>query len=684
MLEPVVLPARLPNLLANGSSGIAVGMATNVPPHNLRELGAAIVHQARNPNTTVDEILELIPGPDFPTGALLCGTDGVRSYYQTGRGHLTLRARTEFEETKRGERIVISEIPYQVNKSALLERMADLVRDGRIEGIVDLRDESSREGMRVVVELRRDANRDVILNQLFKMTPLQTTFGVNLLALVNGRPETLPIQMCMNHFITFRREVVIRRTIYDLAQAEARAHILEGFEIALDNLDEIIALIRASATANDARDELMTRFQLSERQAQAILEMRLRALTALEREKILNELRALREKIADLKDLLANDERILDVVIEEIEEVTEKFGDDRRTEITTAVDGISNEDLIVEEDMVVTLSHLGYIKRNPITKYRAQRRGGKGARGMVTRDEDFVQHLFVASTHAYVLFFTNRGRVHWVKVHALPQLGRAARGKAIVNVLQLAPNEVVQTMLPVRSFENVDSDYILLSTRNGLIKKTSLRSYANPRRAGIIAINLTDGDELIAVGRTTGQNEVILATQSGKSIRFSESEVRPMGRTASGVRGIALTSGDKVVGMEILSPGATIFTVTKNGYGKRTPLDHYRVQKRGGQGIIAIRANERNGQVVGIEQVIESDELMLITSGGKVLRCPVSTISTMGRATQGVRVMNLDSGESIVSVERLAEDGVESERAASSEQSESESESEGTDESESE
>lgn len=665
MLEPVVLPARLPNLLANGSSGIAVGMATNIPPHNLRELGAAIIHQARNPAATLDEILELIPGPDFPTGALLCGTDGVRSYYQTGRGHLTLRARSAFEDTKRGQRIVISEIPYQVNKSALLERMADLVRDGRIEGITDLRDESSREGMRIVVELRRDANRDVILNQLFKMTPLQTTFGVNLLALVNGRPETLPIQTCMNHFVTFRREVVIRRTIYDLAQAEARAHILAGFEIALDNLDEIITLIRASETANDARSQLMTRFQLSERQAQAILEMRLRALTALEREKILNELRELREKITDLKSLLASDERILDVVLEEIEEVTEKFGDDRRTEITTAVDGISNEDLIVEEDMVVTLSHLGYIKRNPITQYRAQRRGGKGARGMVTRDGDFVQHLFVASTHAYVLFFSNRGRVHWVKVHALPQLGRAARGKAIVNVLRLAPGEAVQTMLPVRSFENVAGDYVLLSTRNGLIKKTELSSFANPRRAGIIAINLGDGDELIAAGRTTGHNEIILATQGGKSIRFSESQVRPMGRGAAGVRGIALTASDKVVGMEILSPDATIFTVTKNGYGKRTPLDHYRVQKRGGQGIIAIRTNERNGDVVGIAQVVERDELMLITSGGKVLRCPVDTISTMGRATQGVRVMNLDRGESIVSVERLAENGMDNERAGS-------------------
>ncbi len=674
MLEPVVLPARFPNLLANGSSGIAVGMATNVPPHNLRELTAAIIYQARNPDCSLDDILERMPGPDFPTGALLCGTDGVRSYFKTGRGHLTLRARAEFEETKRGERIVVKEIPYQVNKSALLERMADLVREGRIAGIVDLRDESNREGMRIVVELRRDANRDVILNQLFKMTAMQTTFGVNLLALVNGRPETLPVQTCMNHFLSFRKEVVIRRAIYDLAQAEARAHVLEGFELALDNLDEVIAMIRASETANEARSQLMERFALTERQAQAILELRLRALTALEREKILNELRELRGKIAELKTLLASDELVLDVVIEEIEEVGEQFGDDRRTEITVAVDGISNEDLIVEEDMVVTLSHLGYIKRNPITQYRAQRRGGKGARGMVTRDEDFVRHLFIASTHAYVLFFTNKGRVHWIKVHALPQLGRAAKGKAIVNVLQLQQGEVVQTMLPVRSFENVDGDFVLLSTRNGLIKKTALASFANPRRAGIIAINLTDGDELIAAGRTTGQNEVILATQGGKSIRFSESEVRPMGRSAAGVKGITLTTSDgvsdKVVGMEILSPDATIFTVTKNGYGKRTPLDDYRVQKRGGQGIIAIRTNLRNGEVVGIEQVVETDELMLITSGGKVLRCPVNTISTMGRATQGVRVMNLDAGESVVSVERLAESGIDT---ASSDPSDSDS-----------
>ncbi len=656
MLEPVVLPSRLPNLLANGSSGIAVGMATNVPPHNLRELCEALILVARNPDCTVDEILEKIPGPDFPTGATLCGKDGIRSYYQTGRGHVKLRARADFEEGRRGsERIVVSEIPYQVNKSSLLERIADLVREGRIENITDIRDESSREGMRIVIELRRDANRDVILNKLYKMTPLQTTFAVNLLALVNGRPETLSMKAAMGHFITFRREVVIRRAIHDLAQAEARAHILEGFTIALDNLDEIIALIRGSENAAVARDQMMTRFQLSERQAQAILEMRLRSLTAMERQKVLDELAELRALIADLKGLLASESRILDVVVEEIEDIQQRFGDDRRTELADAIEGISNEDLIVEEDMVVTLSHLGYIKRNPITQYRAQRRGGKGARGMQTRDEDFVQHLFVASTHAYILFFTNKGRVHWLKVHELPQLGRTAKGKAIVNVLELGQDERVQTILPVRSFDDAASEFILLCTRGGSIKKTSLTAYANPRRAGIIAINLADDDELMGVGRTSGENEIIIASATGKSIRFNESEVRPMGRTAAGVRGIALAENDQVVGMEILSPDATILTATERGYGKRTPLDDYRIQKRGGQGIITIRTNERNGKVVGIAQVVEGDELMLVTNSGKVLRCPVNTISTMGRATQGVRVMNLGEGETLVGVERLAE-----------------------------
>ncbi len=659
MEEPEVLPTRFPNLLANGSAGIAVGMATNIPPHNLRELTEALVLEAENPDCTIDDLLELMPGPDFPTGALLCGNEGVRSYYQSGRGHLVLRASAEFEETKRGSRIVVTEIPYQVNKAMLIERIAELVREGRISGITDLRDESNRQGMRIVIELRRDVAEDVILNQLYKMTPLQTTFGVNLLALVNGRPQTLSLKQAMRHFIEFRKEVVIRRAIYDLAQAEARAHILEGFMIALDNLDEIIALIRESADAASARDQMMARFQLSERQAQAILEMRLRSLTAMERQKVIDELEELRAKIADLKDLLDSDERILEVVLSELREVNDRFGDERRTRLIEAVDGITNEDLIAEEDMVVTLSHLGYIKRNPVTLYRAQRRGGKGARGMETRSEDFVRHLGVASTHAYLLFFTNRGRLHWLKVHALPQLGRAAKGKAIVNVLQLAQDERIQAMLPVRSFDDVsDDEFVVLATRNGVVKKTALSAYANPRRAGIIAVNLAEDDELIAAGRSFGSNQVLVATRSGKAVLFDEGDVRPMGRTATGVRGVALGGDDRVVGMEVIHPGATVLSVTENGYGKRTPLEDYRVQKRGGQGIINIKTGARNGQVVGVLQVMEGDDVMLITDGGKVLRCPVDGISTMGRATQGVRMMDLAPDEKLVAVARVAEGDV--------------------------
>ncbi len=653
--EPKVLPARFPNLLANGSTGIAVGMATNIPPHNLSELTDALILEAQNPDCSVDDLLEKMPGPDFPTGALICGTAGIRDYYATGRGQLTLRARAEIEEGKKKSKIVVTEIPYMVNKATMLERMAELVREGRVDGVTDLRDESNNEGVRVVIELRRDAPEEVILNQLYKLTPLQSTFGVNMLALVNGRPMTLPLKECLRHFLDFRREVIIRRTIYDLRQARARAHILEGFEVALDNLDAIIALIRGSETTAEARTQLMESFELSELQAQAILDMRLRALTSMERQRVLDELAEIRAKIADFEDLLGNDARILEVVIDEAMAVREKFGDERRTEITGAVVGISTEDLIVEEDMVVTLSHQGYIKRNATTQYRAQRRGGKGVKGMEAREQDFVQHLYVASTHAYFLFFTNRGRVHWLKVHELPQLGRTARGKALVNVLRLADGEHVQTMLPVRSFEEVEDNFVLLCTRKGIIKKTSLSAYANPRRGGIISINLSEGDELISVGRTSGQNEVIIATRGGKSIRFNETDVRPMGRTASGVRGIAIGGKDEVVGMEILAPGATILTVTENGFGKRTPLDDYRVQKRGGQGIITIRTSDRNGKVVGVSQVLDDDELMLITNGGKVLRCKVSTISTMGRATQGVRVMNLGAEEQLVAVARLAE-----------------------------
>jgi len=655
-VEPTVLPTRIPNLLANGSQGIAVGMATNIPPHNLGELIDALKVLAGNPDCTIDDLLEKIPGPDFPTGAMICGTEGIRSAYLTGRGQITVRGRAEFEESKRGTRIVISEIPYMVNKASMVERIADLVRDGKVDGVSDLRDESDRRGIRVVIELRRGAPEEVILNQVYKLTPLQTTFGVNMLALVGGRPQLLSLRECLQHFLDFRREVVARRAAYDLAQAEARAHILEGFAIALDHLDEVIAIIRAAADTPAARSQLMARFELSERQAQAILDMRLRSLTAMERQRVMDELETLRALIAELTGLLASDERILEVILEELDEIHEKYADPRRTEITGAVEGISIEDLIVEEDMVVTVSHRGYVKRNPTTQYRAQRRGGKGLKGMQTKEEDFVSNLFVASTHSTILFFTNRGRVHWKKVWELPQMGRAARGKALVNLLALQEGERVQATLPVRNFAEATDDFVLLCTRKGVVKKTKVDAYSNPRRGGIIAINLPDDDELIGARLTSGSNEVILASKAGKAIRFPEDQIRAMGRTAAGVRGINLAGDDELVGMEILSPGATVLTVTEHGYGKRTPLDDYRIQRRGGQGIITIRTSSRNGQVVGIAQVVDDDEVMLITNGGKVLRCKVETISTMGRATQGVRMMNLGSGEVLVSMARLADD----------------------------
>jgi DNA gyrase subunit A len=653
--EPVVLPTRFPNLLANGSAGIAVGMATNVPPHNLRELVDALVLEARHPECSLDELLEKMPGPDFPTGATICGSEGIRAAYASGRGLLTVRARAEFEEGRKGLRIVVTEIPFMVNKASLLERIADLVRDGKIDGVTDLRDESNRQGMRIVIELRRDAPEEVVLNQLYKQTPLQSTFGVNMLALVNGRPRLLSLKEALREFIDFRGEVVVRRATYDLAQAEARAHLLEGFAVALENLDAVIALIRESESTAEARANLMGRFELSELQANAILDMRLRALTQMERQRVLDELEEVRARISDLKALLASDERILGVIVEELEEIREKYGDERRTEIGAAVEGLSTEDLIVEEDMVVTVSHAGYIKRSPLTQYRAQRRGGKGVKGMEAREEDFVERLFVASTHAYILFFTTRGRVHWLKVHELPLLGRAARGRALRNVLQLAEDERVQATLPVRSFAEAENAFVLLGTRRGVVKKTRLDAYSNPRRGGIIAINLDAEDELIAAIRTHGSQEVLIASKNGKSIRFAETDVRPMGRTAAGVRGMGLGSGDEVVGMEILEPGATILTVTENGYGKRTPLDDYRVQKRGGQGIITIRTSARNGKVVRVAQVVDDDEVMLITDRGKILRCRVSGISTMGRATQGVRVMHLAEGEKLVAMARLAE-----------------------------
>ena len=655
--EPVVLPTRLPNLLANGSAGIAVGMATNVPPHNVRELVEALILVAENPECTLDELLEKMPGPDFPTGALICGRTGIRQAYETGRGLLTVRGRANFEETKRGgTRIVITEIPFLLNKASLLERIADHVREGKIDGISDLRDESNRQGMRVVIELKKDATPDVTLNQLYKQTPLQSTFGVNMLALVNGRPETLSLKSVLKHFLEFRREVVIRRATFDLRQAEARAHILEGLAIVLDNLDEVIRLIRAADDTAAARASLIGAFALSERQANAILEMRLRALTAMERQRVLDELAEVRARIEDLQGLLASDARVLEVVFAELREIQEKYGDTRRTEITGAVDDIETEDLIVEEDMVVTVSHAGYVKRNAITEYRQQRRGGKGLRGMETREEDFVAQLFVASTHAYCLFFTNRGRVHWKKVWEIPQLGRAAKGRSLANLLALQEGERVQATLPVRSFD--EAGYVVLCTRQGVIKKTDLTAFSNPRRMGIIAINLDTGDELIAASRTTGTQEIIIATRNGKSVRFAETDVRPMGRSAMGVRGISLVDEDAVVGMEILSPDNTILSVTQNGFGKRTPLEDYRIQKRGGLGIITIRTSERNGPVIGVAQVRDDDQVMLITDGGKIIRCRVTDISTMGRATQGVTLMDLAEGEKVVAVARFAESDV--------------------------
>jgi DNA gyrase subunit A len=653
--EPIVLPSRLPNLVVNGSTGIAVGMATNIPPHNLGEVVDALKLLARAPETSVDELLEIMPGPDFPTGGIICGRDGIRSAYRTGRGLLTVRARADFE-TLRGDRraVIVTEIPYMLNKASMIEKIADQVREGRIADIADIRDESDRRGMRVVIELKKDANEDVVLNNLFKLSPMQSTFGANLLALVNNRPQTLNIAQMLCHFLEFRRVVVRRRAAYDLRQAEDRAHVLEGFAKALDNLDEVIALIRASDSPQSAREGLISQFELTERQAQAILELRLQRLTAMERQRILDDLAEIRARIAELRALLASDERVTDVIIEELDELKEKYADPRRTVIGEAVADLTTEDLIAEEEMVVAITHRGYAKRHVPALYRAQRRGGKGKMGIGTKDEDVVTKLFVASTHAWLLCFTTRGRVHWLKVHSLPQLGRGARGKPLANLLQLSEDERVGEVLPVRSFD--EGGYVLLCTRRGTIKKTTLEAYSSPRRGGIIAINLNEGDELIGAARTGGDSEVLVSTRMGKAIRFHESQVRAMGRTAAGVRAIATKANDSAVSMDILRPDRTILTITQNGYGKRSPLSEYREQNRGGQGIITIKTTQRNGEVVGILQVSDEDQIMLITDQGKLIRMKIEGIPTIGRNTQGVRLMDTAEDEHVVSVARLAED----------------------------
>lgn len=653
--EPLVLPSRLPNLLVNGSSGIAVGMTTNIPPHNLSEVIDATIALIERPEITVKELMEHVPGPDFPTAGFIHGRAAIREAYETGKGVLQVRARATTEIDKRTGRtsIIVTEIPFQVNKARLIERMAELVNEKRIEGISDLRDESDREGMRIVVELKRDAVAEIVLNQLYKLTPMQDSFGIIMLAIVEGRPRLLTLKQVLQYFVAHRVEVVTRRTVFDLRKAEERLHILEGLRIAIDNLDAVIQLIRAATDPAAAKNGLITRFALSEAQAQAILDMRLQRLTNLERDKILAEHAEVVALIGRLRQILGDEGEVYSIITEELRDLKTRFGDTRRTEILEATTEISIEDMIAEEDMVVTISHEGYIKRNPVSLYRAQRRGGKGKIGTTTRDEDFVEHLFVASTHSHILFFTTVGKVYWIKVHEVPQAGRAARGKAIVNLLTLQDGEKVSAFLSVREFQ--ENRFVFFATKKGIVKKTDLMAYANPRPSGIIAIGLDEGDEVIGVRQTDGRQEIILSTRTGQSIRFKEEEVRKMGRGAGGVKGITLEPADEVVSIEILSEGASVLTVSENGYGKRTDTAEYRIQSRGGKGIITMKTTDRTGPVVGVRQVTDEDNLMLVTGNGKIIRMRVADIRVIGRNTQGVRLIDLDDGERVVSLASLAE-----------------------------
>jgi DNA gyrase subunit A len=654
--EPTVLPSAIPNLLVNGSSGIAVGMATNIPPHNLTEVVNALVMLLDHPAATLEQLMTCLPGPDFPTAGFIHGRRGIMEAYGTGRGFLQLRARCDIEVSERTEResIIISEIPYQVNKTKLLERIAEGVRNKKIEGVADLRDESDRQGMRIVVDLKRDAVSKVVLNQLYTNTQLQVTFGTIMLALVDNQPRVLTLKEMLDYYLQHRREVVIRRTQYDLARAREREHILAGLMIALDHLDAVIELIRASASPAEAREGLMTRFALSEVQAQAILDMRLQRLTGLERDKIQQEHTEVQSTIKEYEAILVSETRIRDIIKTELLEIRDKYGDARRTEIIDAEEEINYEDLIVEEDMVVTKSHAGYIKRQPTSLYQSQRRGGKGKVAMQTREEDFVEQLFVASTHDYLLFFTNIGKVHWLKVYEIPQAGRTARGKAAVNLLQLQPGEEISTVIPIRRFE-VDR-YLIMATKKGIVKKTELTAYSNPRQAGIIALTLDEDDELIRVGVTSGDQDIFLGTRRGMSIRFHETDVRPMGRTARGVIGIRFEEDDEVVGMEVLSEGASILTVSEGGYGKRTSESEYRAQTRGGKGLINLRLTAKTGAVVGIRQVFDEDDIMVMSDEGNLVRLHVADISLIGRNTQGVRLINLAPGQRLIGVARVEED----------------------------
>ncbi|HAP38801.1 MAG TPA: DNA gyrase subunit A, partial [Nitrospira sp.] len=662
-VEPLVLPSRVPNLLVNGAGGIAVGYATNIPTHNLGEVIEGLLLLLENPDVTIAQLMKKIPGPDFPTAGFIYGTSGIKDAYETGRGLLTVRAKVAIETDERTdrERLIITEIPYQVNKSKLIEKIADLAQEDRVTGISDIRDESDREGVRVVIELKRNEIPLVVLNNLYKHSQLQTTFGVNMLALVNNRPEVLNLKRILEAFVEHRREVVVRRTAYDLRKAEERAHILEGLKIALDNLDAVIALIRRSQSPDVARTGLMQQFRLSEIQANAILEMRLQRLTQLERDKLVEEYREVLKTIEYLRSVLGSEALVRKIIQDELIEIKEKYQDERRTKIVKEEAELTLEDLIAEEEVVVTISHAGYIKRNAVTLYRAQRRGGKGKIAMGIKEEDFVETLFTASTHDSLLFFTDAGKVYWLKVHEIPEASRAAKGKALVNLLALSKDEKVTATLPVKEFRT--DRFVIMGTKQGVIKKTELSAYSNPRQGGIIALSLDQGDKLIGVDLTDGQREILLGTKQGITIRFKEEDVRAMGRTAHGVRGITLEPGDEVIGMETITPDSTtaILTVTEGGYGKRTPVNEYRVQGRGGKGIISVKTTERNGPAVGFLQVRGEDEIMVMAAQGKVLRCKVDDIREIGRNTQGVRLLDMDGDDDrVVAVVRLVEreDGV--------------------------
>jgi len=656
-VEPLVLPAKVPNLLINGAGGIAVGYATNIPPHNLGEVVMGLLKVLDDPEVTIADLMEIIPGPDFPTAGFIYGTQGIKDAYHTGRGLLTLRAKTHIETDEKRDRdsIIVTEIPYQVNKAKLLEKMAELIHEKRIEGISDIRDESDRDGMRIVIELKKATIPLVLLNQLYKHTQMQNTFGVIMLALVNNRPEVLTIKQILLAFLEHRREVVIRRTAHDLRKAEERAHILEGLQIALDHLDEIIALIRGSASPDVAKAQLVAQFPLSEIQAAAILDMRLQRLTQLERNKLTQELEDLKAKIASLKAVLASDELVRKIIKDELIAIQEAYQDDRRTQIIPQEAEINIEDLIADEEMAVTISHAGYIKRHPVSEYRAQRRGGKGKIGMGVKEEDFVEKLFTASTHDYILFFTDAGKVYWLKVHEIPEASRTSKGKAMVNLLTLASEEKVTTTLPVREFP--DDLYVVMATRRGIIKKTELSAYGNPRQGGIIALTLEEGDKLIGVEITDGNHDIVLGSKEGIVIRFREKDVRAMGRTARGVRGISLDDTNQVIGMTTITPEteASILTVTEGGFGKRTLATEYRPQGRGGRGVISVKVTEKNGQAVSFHQVNDTDEIMVITAEGKILRTKMDNLRDIGRNSQGVRLIDMEDTDRVVAVAKLAE-----------------------------